>query len=767
MTDLQERNPEFIRAEQFVRFTDVSVFLTGKAGTGKTTFLRHIIEVSDKNIVVAAPTGVAAMNAGGVTLHSLFQLPFGVFIPVVGMPPTNPRCDWRNPRTFFQKMRMSKAKRDLLKKMELLIIDEVSMVRVDMLDAIDFVLRSVRKRKNEAFGGVQLLLVGDLRQLAPVARDEEWEVLRNYYDSPYFFDAHVFKKMNWARIELQKVYRQSDEKFVGLLNRLRNNQMSQEDFELLDRKYIPDFVAPIDDSYITLCSHNYKADQINNSALNALPGRVYTFKASVKDDFPEYMYPADLELKLKIGAQVMFIRNDVGENRQFYNGKIGYLHEVLEDSFVIEFPDENRRVGVSKQVWENKRYIVDSQTNEITEEELGSFSQYPLRLSWAVTIHKSQGLTFERAIIDAGDSFAPGQVYVALSRLTSLDGLILRSKIPPARITTDASVTSFLDYFPDENTLNQLFESSKDLYLRKIFVSAFALDELQFDWKMLIQDIPSKKMKNKEKMLEQGLVIQKTIDEVAEISRKFLVFLNERWPVGHLPSGYVMKRSQDAIDFFSEAIANKILQPMSHMIGEASTKSSRTDIFDIFNLFEEKAFRMEKLQRILIALSETSNIEDVLVDNSTERPVYTLMDDILKDSSKSKSSETNSSANDSDSIQKTKKPNPVKGETYNITFNMLMSGMGVAEIAVERNLAPSTIEGHISRLVLDGRVEKHLLIDDETETLVLQAIENIEEPSMQKLREALSDRVSYAQIRYVLSVWEEQNSTTTVSTQNA
>jgi hypothetical protein len=274
-------------------------------------------------------------------------------------------------------------------------------------------------------------------------------------------------------------------------------------------------------------------------------------------------------------------------------------------------------------------------------------------------------------------------------------------------------------------------------------------------------------MKNKEKMLEQGLVIQKTIDEVAEISRKFLVFLNERWPVGHLPSGYVMKRSQDAIDFFSEAIANKILQPMSHMIGEASTKSSRTDIFDIFNLFEEKAFRMEKLQRILIALSETSNIEDVLVDNSTERPVYTLMDDILKDSSKSKSSETNSSANDSDSIQKTKKPKPVKGETYNITFNMLMSGMGVAEIAVERNLAPSTIEGHISRLVLDGRVEKHLLIDDETETLVLQAIENIEEPSMQKLREALSDRVSYAQIRYVLSVWEEQNSTTTVSTQNA
>ena len=442
MAGLDVQNTAFMQAVSFVNHTDRNIFLTGKAGTGKTTFLKYIRQHSYKKMAVAAPTGVAAMNAGGTTLHSLFWLPFGMYIEDYELAWDDTDGHIYNRRRLFGKVKLTKQRRTLLQEIDLLVIDEVSMLRADTLDAIDAILKSVR-RDARPFGGLQVLFIGDMYQLPPVVKEREREVMSRYYPSPFFFDAKVLRDNPPVLLELKKIYRQSEQAFIDILNDIRNNCCTPDQLEVLNAYYRPDFVPPANDSYVTLTTHNHRADAINKRELDALSGKVATLKAKVSKDFPESMYPAESELALKIGAQVMFIRNDSGEERRYYNGKIGYVKHIdsAGDSLIVEFKDGTDAVEVKREEWENIRYSYDKAQDKIQEEVLGTFAQFPLRLAWAITIHKSQGLTLDRVVLDLSrPTFAHGQLYVALSRVRSLDDLILTRPVKPAHIRLDPRV---------------------------------------------------------------------------------------------------------------------------------------------------------------------------------------------------------------------------------------------------------------------------------------------------------------------------------------
>ena len=421
------RNEELRTAWDFVENTGTSIFLTGKAGTGKTTFLKTLKERLPKRMVVVAPTGVAAINAGGVTIHSFFQLPLAPYVP---------------DSTFKERFDFSAEKRSIIRTMDLLVIDEISMVRSDLLDAVDHVLRRFRNSRLP-FGGVQLLMIGDLQQLAPVVTEQEAPLLSRYYDTPFFFGSKALLSLPYVTIELKHVYRQSDEHFLQLLNHIREGKATAQDFAELNRRYIPDFRPRPDEGFIRLTTHNVLAQRYNDGELQRLPTHAYTFEAKIEGTFPEFSYPADESLVLKEGAQVMFIKNDPSAAHQFYNGKIGHVVSITKEAVTVKCPDDDYTIQVQPMEWENAKYVLNEQTKEIESQVQGTFSQYPLRLAWAITIHKSQGLTFERAIIDAAQSFASGQLYVALSRCKTLNGLVLASAITERALISDVRIARY------------------------------------------------------------------------------------------------------------------------------------------------------------------------------------------------------------------------------------------------------------------------------------------------------------------------------------
>jgi len=437
-------NPELQLAFDFVQQTNTNLFLTGKAGTGKTTFLRNLRLISPKRMIVLAPTGVAAINAGGVTIHSFFQMHFGPHIP--GQNQQNEQSLGSDQKkTFDRSQRFNREKINIIKSLDLLVIDEISMVRADLLDSIDEVLRRFRDRY-KPFGGVQLLMIGDLQQLAPVAREEEWDLLRPYYDNIFFFGSRALQKTDFTTIELKHIYRQSDETFIALLNKVRDNKMDQQAIDALNQRYIPGFNPGNDEGYITLTTHNYQSQAINETKLEQLKGHPHHFTAEVKGEFPEYSYPTDFELVLKAGAQVMFVKNDISREKLFYNGKIGKVISIEDDTIFVKCEGDYDVIPVQQAEWQNNKYSINEETKEITETPVGSFLQYPLKLAWAITIHKSQGLTFEHAIIDANAAFAHGQVYVALSRCKTMEGMVLSSRISQDCIKSDVSVKGFSDH---------------------------------------------------------------------------------------------------------------------------------------------------------------------------------------------------------------------------------------------------------------------------------------------------------------------------------
>ncbi len=439
---------EFV--EELVLYTDSHIFLTGKAGTGKTTFLKNLPLKTYKRMAVVAPTGVAALNAGGQTIHSFFQLPFGPLPPGTNT-------------ITAQLHKMKKRKLNLMRSLDLLIIDEISMVRADVLDAVDAVLRRVR-RSQKPFGGLQLLMIGDVHQLAPVAKQEEWEILSPYYDTPYFFGSQVLKQVPYVCVELEHIYRQHDDDFITLLNKVRDNRMDRDCLNILNQRFLPNFRPNDSEGYVTLTTHNYQADRINESKLEAIKEKPLIFNAVIRGVFPENTYPTKEELTLKIGAQVMFVKNDPSPEKAFYNGKIGRLIGYDEEEKTLSVLCGNEHITVEPLKWQNMEYAINPDNNEIKENEIGSFTQMPLRLAWAVTIHKSQGLTFDKVIVDAGQAFAHGQVYVALSRCTSLEGLVLKTRIGSEALVNDYSVNRFVEQIPDKEPSQEKVDQLRHEY---------------------------------------------------------------------------------------------------------------------------------------------------------------------------------------------------------------------------------------------------------------------------------------------------------------
>lgn len=467
-------NEQLELAWQFVERTGVNVFLTGKAGTGKTTFLRRLKERSPKRMIVVAPTGVAAINAGGVTIHSFFQFPLAPYVPGSSF------------NTKDERFRFSKEKKRIIRTLDLLVIDEISMVRADLLDQIDSVLR-LHKDRNRPFGGVQLLMIGDLSQLAPVARESDWTLLREYYTTPYFFGSKALQQTRHVTIELQHVYRQTDTTFVDILNEVRENRLTANGLAMLNSRYCKEEKVLNSEGVIRLTTHNLTANNYNEQRMDSLKGKRYTYEAEITGTFPESSYPAEKTLELKKGCQVMFLKNDT-QGARYYNGKLGIITSLDDDHIKVRGLDDDTEVEVTPDIWTNARYVIDKETKEIREEIDGEFRQYPLRLAWAITVHKSQGLTFDRAVIDVNAAFAAGQVYVALSRLRSLEGLLLTAPLSPAAVKTDVAVTQYMntELAQAQHTATHLNDFERSYYL-EMLSELFSFKSLGADMQRILR----------------------------------------------------------------------------------------------------------------------------------------------------------------------------------------------------------------------------------------------------------------------------------------
>ncbi|MDD2797185.1 MAG: AAA family ATPase [Bacteroidales bacterium] len=515
----QIKNPQLELAYNFVQYTHRNIFLTGKAGTGKTTFLHQLKAQSLKRMVVVAPTGVAAINAGGVTIHSFFQLPFGPNVPKQ----ISDESQYIDPRNRFSTsdFKVSREKINIMRSLDLLIIDEISMVRADLLDAIDEVLKRYR-RNSKPFGGVQLLMIGDIQQLPPVVKNEDWDLLRPHYPSLFFFDSIALKQTNYISIELKHIYRQSNENFISILNKIRDNRLDQAALDELNKRYIPDFKPKSEEGYITLTTHNRQAQELNDSKLRELDASENRFLASVQGDFPEFSFPTDKELVLKVGAQVMFIKNDSSRDKLYYNGKIGIVTGFSDEGILVKCPDMDEPISLNQEKWDNMKYSLNETTKEITETPIGSFTQFPLKLAWAITIHKSQGLTFEKAIIYAGAAFAHGQVYVALSRCKTLEGLVLGTPIRLQGIISDSEVKDFSRKMEENEPDKTQLDDSRNAYQLEL------LNEL-FDYQSVVRNLYTfqKHAKENVNILPEGLV--KQVAEIIENIKKTYIEVADKF----------------------------------------------------------------------------------------------------------------------------------------------------------------------------------------------------------------------------------------------
>ena len=544
MASIHLENHELNLARDFVQSTGSHIFLTGKAGTGKTTFLHNLKGAVGKRMAITAPTGVAAINAGGVTLHSFFQLPFGPFIP-------GSEAHEQNRQRLFK---FSREKKRLIKSLDLLVIDEISMVRADLLDSVDMVLRRHR-RNDKPFGGVQLLMIGDLSQLSPIAKPDEWQLLQDYYDSVYFFSSHALARTHFVTIELKHIYRQSDAGFIELLNRVRDNRLDAASIQALNQRHIENHSPKDDEGYITLTTHNRGAESLNEARLTSLAGRDYHFYADIFGDFSEHIYPTQRDLALKEGAQVMFLRNDASFEKRYYNGKIGRIQSLSSEKIHIVCPGESKEIVVEPVEWENIKYTVNPENNEIEEDIIGRFIQFPLKLAWAITIHKSQGLTFEKAVIDAGAAFARGQVYVALSRCKTLEGIVLSSPIPSRGFGVDGDVVSFVEEVRRNPISEDHLHAAKMVYQRQLLLDCFDFKRLRHRLNHLARLL----LGNASRVQVSGAPDIGQLQEMAEerifmVSEKFRQQLNAIFPEGGLPDSdaHVLERIQKASAWFQD-----------------------------------------------------------------------------------------------------------------------------------------------------------------------------------------------------------------------
>lgn len=583
-------NKELNLAHTIIEETGENLFLTGKAGTGKTTFLNHLRESSSKMMVVLAPTGVAAINAGGNTIHSFFQLPLSPYVPGQGF--------IGNEKRFY---RFNKLKRRIIASMSLLVIDEVSMVRPDILDGIDSILRRYR-HSQLPFGGVQLLLIGDLRQLPPVVKEEEWQLLSPHYESMYFFESHALKRAGFQTIELTSVFRQSDQEFISILNNIRDGKADRETIKRLNSRFIPDFNPADSEGYIRLTTHNRLASGVNSQKLSELKTKPRSYQALIKGEFPEPLFPVEKNMTLKVGAQVMFVKNDIGADRRYYNGMLGTVTALDDDKITVRSLKTGNEIEVERVVWENTRYVVNESEKEIRQESIGEFMQFPLRLAWAITIHKSQGLTFEKAIIDAALSFAPGQTYVALSRCKSLEGLVLGRKIPVGAIITDSTINSFVDYCENNVPVEGMLENMQADYVRKLLCELFGFADVKFSYKEFMRYV-EEYISPVYPEVSSGLLENfEMLEEMELVGNRFLrIYASESGSPNPFDRPEFLSKVRNGCAYFSEKI-KKVLKFISRLPRDvtASAKAERLN-----KTYENLSFALDMRLRIMEKLEDT------------------------------------------------------------------------------------------------------------------------------------------------------------------
>ncbi|NTE03564.1 AAA family ATPase [Agrobacterium tumefaciens] len=749
MPTLEETSMPAEIAAKFVNYTSKHVFLTGKAGTGKTTFLRKLIKLTHKKALIVAPTGIAAINASGVTIHSLFQLPFGAYLPDAAgaLINENINFNFNTSKTLVKHMNMQGNKRRMLQELELLVIDEVSMLRADMLDAIDFALRYVRRNRNIPFGGVQLLFIGDLHQLPPVVKNDEWRIMAKFYKSIYFFDALALKDNPPVYIELEKIYRQDDAVFIDLLNNLRNNKITPEDTALLSQHFKQDFKPSADDNYITLTTHNNKADSINRERLTQLKTKSYFFEAKVQGEFNEYAYPNDKSLELKVGAQVMFIKNDMTAEKRYYNGKIGVVHHIEKDVVEIELPEDKVVIQISPYTWENVKYKLDEATNEIKENVAGSFIQYPIKLAWAITVHKSQGLTFDKAIIDVGDAFAPGQAYVALSRLRSLNGLVLTSHLRDSGLQQDQNVHYFSKTKQPSEVLHEQISVESYTFIRSYLFAAFDLNLIRYYLKEHSQTFDKSENKSAKQKHEDWT--NTVYADFQKITATADTFVNQLKNLFSEQTEYtlfnVSKRVEAALKYFNplvKEISDRFLAQIEAVKEEKQIKTYVTELLELEILVYEQLKKMHKskaLLQALIAGKEFSKADTEALLNTSERnqqlqKAIQLKGETLKVKS---------------AVEKKKKEPKI--DTKLVSFELYEQGKSLEEIAKERGFSVGTIEGHLAYYVSTQQLDVTKLVKPNKIKNITDAVESQKTKSMATIREFLGKDYSFGEIKMVLA----------------
>lgn len=749
---MQEISAEANYVLQFINQTNRSIFLTGKAGTGKTTLLKEIIASTHKNCVVVAPTGIAALNAGGVTIHSMFQLPFGGFIPENNVDSHfSDTVKFESKDTLRRHFKMSAIKRAVIQNMELLIIDEVSMLRSDLMDAIDFMLQSVRKKKL-AFGGVQVLFIGDLLQLPPVIRDEEWRTLRKYYKGKFFFHSHAIQQNPPLYIELSKIFRQSDETFINLLNNLRNNKITTENIKFLNKFVHPNFDFKTNQGYITLTTHNNKADTINTQSLTDLEGNSKKYKAQIVDDFPEKIFPVEEYLELKVGAQIMFIKNDLSFEKKFFNGKMGFIKSLSADEIWVHFPEENTTIEVERYEWQNIRYCVNPMSKEIEEEVLGTFVHYPIKLAWAITVHKSQGLTFDKAALDVSQVFLPGQAYVALSRLRSLDGLILLSPLQMNGISNDDDVMDYATNKASTDVLQKALQTETKNFIHNYLKDTFNWTEMAQEWRnhkfsYLDSDV-SAKSKHSNWAVQQLEFCENLIDP----SAKFMSQLDKLFREENVDFNFINDRIQAAYIYFYEKLDALVYQVL-YKIEEVKRIKQVKQFYEELQVLEEvqvnSILRLMKAKKLVEIVLEEKVIDKQSLNIPAIRDYKRIKLERISEDFKKNNLNLIEEIEDISYYQPKKKKSAkeVKKPTTQITYEFWLDKNSIEEIALMRKLTVTTIMGHFTKLIQEKKVNiSDIMPKDKLETLT-KAFKGYKEESLTPMKEQLGEEFSYDELR--------------------